>query len=490
MKTLRNTLIALLLSFGGGNVAFGQATTTSTTLSVAVTANTNTQWCLASATGVVTPSLSSGTAGSILGVDREFAQVTNSGTSSTCFQVKRGQLGSTASASHSSGATVWVGAPSAGSGDPSRPFTGAFVTQAPTGSCVRSQQYTLPVIVAGTNPAADTAGRQFDCINGQWTNVTPAGALIITGGAQPSATSPSAASATLTVSGGTGGAQSATTGNGAAGAADSITGGTGGAGGSSSGTGGAGGAEAIIGGVGGGTVTGGAGGAATLGGGAGGAGSSAGGTGGALALYSGAAGSGGTGTSGAVSIKSGGAAGTSTFATSTAGATTVASAGTNQSVAITPSGSGKINLTGGTDPTKIVAVDASGQATALIHTLAFSDASTSKTSTFPNATGTVSLTATYACGTSATCSPTTTTGAWEFYGSVALSSASPSLATVTALLPAYTSTATYFCTATPVGNTAAIAAGGIAVTLISGSSFSLTGPNTVTTVVDYHCIGN
>lgn len=489
MKTLRNTLIALLLSFGGGNVAYGQATTTSTTLSVAVVANTTTQWCLASATGVVTPSLSSSTSGSILGVDREFAQVTGSGTSSTCFQIKRGQLGSSAQASHNTTSTVYVGAPSTGSGDTSRPFTGAFVTNAPSGSCTAALQYTLPVIVTGSANSNAFAGAVFNCTNGAWTNTTPSGALTIVGGSQPSATSPSAASNTLTVSGGTGGAQSATTGSGAAGAADSITGGTGGAGGSSSGTGGAGGAESIIGGVGGGTITGGVGGAIALGGGAGGAGSTAGGSGGAFTAYSGAAGSGGTGTSGAIAIKSGGASGTSVFATSTAGATSVVSAGTAQSVTLTPSTSGTIKMTGGTDPTKIVSVDPSGNTTAVASTIAVSD-TTAHTHTIPNATGTFSQSAIYTCGTSAACSPSLTTGQWEFWGTVALSSASPSVAHVTALSPAYTSTTSYVCTATPVGTSATIAAAGVAFSAVSGSAFDVTGPNTVTTVINYHCIGN
>lgn len=96
----------------------------------------------------------------------------------------------------------------------------------------------------------------------------------------------------------------------------------------------------------------------------------------------------------------------------------------------------------------------------------------------------------YDCGTTSTCSATQRTGEWITRGSVALVSASPSAATITGFSPAYTSTATYTCTAVPEGNTAAIAAAGIAVTKVSASSITLTGPNTVTTVVDYECLGH
>lgn len=168
---LKNTLkvLAILLLVVA---AHAQNATTNTTLSVAVSANTTTEWCVASATGIVTPSLSSATQGSILFVDKEAAQVTASGSTSTCFKVKRGQLGTTANAAHSSSATVWVGAPSASSGDTSRPFTGAFVSVRPTGSCTRSQQYTLPVIVTGLLAGAGV-GELYDCVGGQWTSGTP-----------------------------------------------------------------------------------------------------------------------------------------------------------------------------------------------------------------------------------------------------------------------------------------------------------------------------
>ncbi len=161
MKKLICSLALVLASS-----AFAQNTTTSTTLSAAVVANTNTQWCLASATGVVLPSLSGSTNGSYLVADREAVQVTGAGASSTCFTVKRGQLGSSSSYAHISGAKVWVGNSATGSGDTSRPFTGAFVGSAPSGACTASSQYTLPVIYMGANTSMN--GAVYTCGGGLW----------------------------------------------------------------------------------------------------------------------------------------------------------------------------------------------------------------------------------------------------------------------------------------------------------------------------------
>lgn len=150
--------------------AFGQLTTTSTTLSTTVPVVGTTQWCVASATGIVLPNLSTGQKGSYLLVDREVAQVLSQGVTSKCYNVVRGQLGS-ASASHSSGRTVWVGQPATTSGDTSRPFGGAFITALPTGACTASDQYTLPVLYVGTGAAGAIPGTPYTCFNGQWTNV-------------------------------------------------------------------------------------------------------------------------------------------------------------------------------------------------------------------------------------------------------------------------------------------------------------------------------
>lgn len=64
-------------------------------------------------------------------------------------------------------------------------------------------------------------------------------------------------------------------------------------------------------------------------------------------------------------------------------------------------------------------------------------------------------------------------------GQVALTSASPSTATAT--VPASS-----VCQCTPQGTTAAIAAGGCAAS-VSSTTLTLTGPNTVTTTMNYRC---
>ncbi len=163
MKTLFNIIgIAVLLSVS----AFAQLTTTSTTLSSAIVANTTTQWCIASSTGVSATSISA--AGTYLFVDKEAAQVTSAGSSTTCWNVKRGQLGTSASYAHANAATVWVGNVATGTGDTSRPFSGGVLTaNVPSGTCTASAQYSLPVIiVAGTN--SPLAGALARCISGIW----------------------------------------------------------------------------------------------------------------------------------------------------------------------------------------------------------------------------------------------------------------------------------------------------------------------------------
>lgn len=167
MKTIRKSIALLALSAA---CVFGQEATTQTTLSTAIAAFSTTQWCLASANGVVTPNIATGTLGSLLAVDREVAQVLTTGSSSTCFVVKRGQQGTSADYSHAITSVVWVGAPATGNGDSSRPFTGAFTPVAPSGTCVAAAQFTLPVIVTGSLGSA-TSGGVFTCLAGRWTSL-------------------------------------------------------------------------------------------------------------------------------------------------------------------------------------------------------------------------------------------------------------------------------------------------------------------------------
>lgn len=91
------------------------------------------------------------------------------------------------------------------------------------------------------------------------------------------------------------------------------------------------------------------------------------------------------------------------------------------------------------------------------------------------------------CGTTTACANTANGSNFMVFGSVALSSGTPSTATITGISPAFTSSATYFCQATEVTNAANNL---LKVVNVSGSSFTITGPNTVTDTVNYNCVGN
>lgn len=92
-----------------------------------------------------------------------------------------------------------------------------------------------------------------------------------------------------------------------------------------------------------------------------------------------------------------------------------------------------------------------------------------------------------ACGTTSTCAATVQTTSQIVQGSAALVSGTPSTVTITGISPAFTSTATYNCTATEVTNPVNNL---LSVTKVSGSSITITGPNTLTDVVSYLCAGN
>jgi hypothetical protein len=155
-------LILLVLS---ALAAFGQQTTTSTTLSSALTSTTNAEWCIASASGVVLAS-TSGNA-SYFFVDREAAQITSQGSTATCYKVKRAQLG-TAQMAHAASSKVWVGQAATGTGDSSRPFTGVFTSTLPSGACTASVQYSLPIIYTGPASGGAFPGSVINCIGSRW----------------------------------------------------------------------------------------------------------------------------------------------------------------------------------------------------------------------------------------------------------------------------------------------------------------------------------
>jgi hypothetical protein len=92
------------------------------------------------------------------------------------------------------------------------------------------------------------------------------------------------------------------------------------------------------------------------------------------------------------------------------------------------------------------------------------------------------------CGTTSTCSQTPLIGPLKFKivkGSVPLVSGTPSTATVATMNPGFLSTTSYVCTATD----ATTAANTVKVVNVSGGSFTITGPNTVTDIINYICMG-
>jgi hypothetical protein len=102
------------------------------------------------------------------------------------------------------------------------------------------------------------------------------------------------------------------------------------------------------------------------------------------------------------------------------------------------------------------------------------------------ASATISLLKAQDCGTTTTCAHTDITGTLKLAkGSVALATGSPSTATVTGISPAFTSSSSFVCT---VSN-ATTQANPVKVVNASASSITVTGPNTVTDVVNYVCVG-
>ncbi len=135
-------------------------TLTPTTLSTAVL-KTDTQVCVASATGINTPTISS--PGTLLFADFETMEVTGAGASTTCFVVDRHW----APGAHVSGQTVYFGPPNQ-----------FFSVDANVGgACTASALYVLPMINT-------TNGKIFQCLSsGQWIQVglgTGAGASVET----------------------------------------------------------------------------------------------------------------------------------------------------------------------------------------------------------------------------------------------------------------------------------------------------------------------
>lgn len=147
----------------GGSAAMAQAPIGATTLSGAITSST-TNVCLASGTGVVTPSLATGIQGSILLIEAESMRVTGAGNGTACFAVNRfGEGGSLAepASPHATGAKVWVLGALVTTGDPSRPIsTSVFLGNRPYAPMLPAATPSFAGGVADTS-VTDVAGKTW-----------------------------------------------------------------------------------------------------------------------------------------------------------------------------------------------------------------------------------------------------------------------------------------------------------------------------------------
>jgi len=142
---------------------------------------------------------------------------------------------------------------------------------------------------------------------------------------------------------------------------------------------------------------------------------------------------------------------------------------------------------GSTTPntSKFTTISASGQVTSTLSTgtapLVIASTTTVPTLTLTNHPKV------QGCGTTSTCSATALATAQIVQGSAPLVSGTPSTVTITGISPAFTSSTSYVCNvseATTATNNL------LKVVNVSGSSFTITGPNTVTDTITYICAGN
>lgn len=89
------------------------------------------------------------------------------------------------------------------------------------------------------------------------------------------------------------------------------------------------------------------------------------------------------------------------------------------------------------------------------------------------------------CGSVAACAAAPINNFRTIQGKVALNNASPAIATITGMNPAFTGATSYFCSLTDE-----TARNIVMITYVSGTSFTITGPNTVVDTIDYVCSGN
>jgi hypothetical protein len=91
------------------------------------------------------------------------------------------------------------------------------------------------------------------------------------------------------------------------------------------------------------------------------------------------------------------------------------------------------------------------------------------------------------CGTASTCGHTALTSPQIVMGSAPLVTGTPSTVTISGISPAFTSSTSYVCNVTAQSGAATAL---ISVANVSSSSFTITGPTGVTTVINFICAGN
>lgn len=438
---MKNTLKIVLLVFALVGFSFGQAATTSTTLSTAVTSTSQQQIVVASATGFAANTTQ-------MYVGRELMAV--NAVNGTTISVTRG-AGGTRATTHVSGATVYVGPPT------------YFISFPKTGSCTATNEPNLPQLQ--TNFNVGLLGNRFDCFGGAWYADLNLGlyTLTIAPGARRSGSSPSAGNV-ISLTAQAGGASTAAGTAGGAGGASTLAGGIGGAG-ASTGTAGAGGAL---------TIAAGAGGAAAGAGGVGGAG-------GAVAIAGGA--SGGTitsGAGGAVSI-TGGASANGSTAAGNGGNVTLrgGNIGTGGTGVV-----GKVQIAGAVDATKLLIIDPAGATTATATTLNVSQ-SAARTLTAPDATG--GLPVVISCGSTGsgnqTCSPAAATVKTQIVNGTSTLASNNAVIT---FATAFTSTTSYFC----VANDITTRANPVQMLSTSAGTATITNTTGASDVIQWICVGN
>lgn len=95
--------------------------------------------------------------------------------------------------------------------------------------------------------------------------------------------------------------------------------------------------------------------------------------------------------------------------------------------------------------------------------------------------------ATLGCGTTSTCANTSLPAPRIVQGSAPLVTGTPSTVTITGISPAFTSSTSYVCTVSAQSGAASAL---MSVANVSSSSFTITGPTAVTTVINFICAGS